>query len=126
MTNESRTDGQHARDDAADARRSAEAAVSAVSDIMHRLDELRVAATQIAVTQAETRADIARVEVIAREGRDQSKITNGRVTVLELWKAEAQGIAQGAGGVGRLILYMLGAATSTAGLITVAMKVLGD
>lgn len=108
--------------------------------LLHRLDDLRGALTeavselrtglaQVVATQVDTRADIAfvkadvaRVEVVATEARDQSRKTNGRVTVLELWKAEVKGISQGVGGAGRLLLYMLGAAATTSGLIVTLMK----
>lgn len=86
-------------------------------DVMHRLDELRTG-------QMEARADLQRIEIIAREARDQARATNGRVTQIELWRAEVKGVAQGAGGTGRLLFYMLSAAAGSGTIIVTAMKVL--
>lgn len=125
------TDGQIARGDAAEARREARAASDGVTDIVRRLDDLRTSVAAVAVeqaraalTQAETRSDVLRVEVIATEARDQSKLTNGRVTKHDLLFAEMKGIAQGAGGTGRLLFYMLSAAAGTSTIVVAAMKVL--
>ena len=118
------TDGQRAREEAAQARTVAAAAVAAQVDIVHRLDNVQSAIAQVHVTQSETRADLLRIEIIAREARDQAKATNGRVNVLELWRAELKGIAQGSGGTGRLLLYMLSAAAGTGTIIVTAMKIL--
>ena len=124
MVGDLRSDGQIAREDAAEARHEARAVSISQADIVHRLDDLRTGMAQMATAQTETRADIARVELIAREGRDQAKVTNGRVTQIDLWRAEMKGVAQGAGGTGRLLLYMLSAAAGTGTIIVTAMKVL--
>lgn len=118
------SDGQIAREDAAAARRAADAAVASVGEIVHRLDVITAGVT-------DTRIDLQRIETIAREGRDQAVKTNGRVTALEswvvtmkVWQGELRGIAQGSGGTGRLFVYVLTSAAATGGIITAAMKIL--
>jgi len=101
---------QAAWEQAGAARQIAEQALSHNAEIMAGLIDIR--------------ADLARIERIAKDAHDQVKETNGQVTTLRLWKAEVKGIAQGAGGAGRLGLYMLGAASSTGGIVVIAMKIL--
>ena len=91
---------------------------------MNDFDEVMRILEALRIGQVVARTDIARVEVIAREARDQAKATNGRVASLEIWRAELRGIAQGSGGTGRLFVYILTSAAATGGIVTAAMKIL--
>ena len=78
------------------------------------------------VSDARRQADFnARVSSDLHEIKEQTTKTNGRVTQIELWKAETKGIAQGVGGTGRLLFYMLSASAGTGTIIVTAMKILG-
>lgn len=62
----------------------------------------------------------------------QTTKTNGRVTALEqevtkfqLWKAEVRGIAQGAGGTGRLLVYMLTSGAAAGSILGILLNITG-
>ncbi len=108
---------QAAFEEAGAARHAAEAAAARSEAILTRLDDIKGAQLVAAAAMIDVRNDLVRIE-------GHVERTNGRVTLLELWRAEMRGISQGVGGTGRLFLYMLGAASSAGGLIVVALKLL--
>ena len=119
MTSEHKAEllSQAAFEEAGAARHAAEQALARNDAIITRLDDIKSAQLVAAATTIDMRADLVRIEAHVER-------TNGRVTLLELWRAEMRGISQGVGGTGRLFFYMLGAASSAGGLIVVALKIL--
>lgn len=108
---------QAAFEEAGAARRAAEQALVRNDAIIARLDDIKGTQLVAAAAMIDVRNDLGRIEAHVER-------TNGRVTLLELWRAEMRGISQGVGGTGRLFFYMLGAASSAGGLIVIAMKIL--
>lgn len=109
------------------ARQVAELALSQHKDVLAGFGELRQDMAAQRIVQVEMRADLRRIEALAVTTAAQATLTNGHITKLNLWRAEMKGVAQGAGGTGRLMLYMLtaGAAATaiTAGLLTLASRI---
>lgn len=91
-----------------------------IAVIVAGLDAVRTTQQEIALQQQVIASGVARVEVIAVGARDQARTTNGRVSALELWRAELKGIGRGSGNVGQLLLYLL-AATGTISTIVTAI-----
>ncbi len=91
--------------------------------VMDAVDEIRHTLSTVVIEQIDQRNDIKNLTTLTTEGVAQAKKTNGRVTTLELWRAELGGIAQGAGGSGRLLLYLFATAASSAAIITACITV---
>lgn len=98
------------------ARAGADLAITQHADVLKVLDRVEAEQQRQTIAQAEMRGDLRRVEALAteavvqvKEAVAQAKVTNGKVGSLELWRAEMKGIAQGAGGTGRMLFYMLSA-----------------
>ena len=92
-------------------------------ELIVSLDAIRAQMASDARRQADFNV---RVSADLHEIKEQTTKTNGRVSQIELWKAEVNGISQGVGGTGRLLLYMLSASAGTGTIIVTAMKILGD
>src|SRR4051812_44101084 len=82
-------------------------------------------ANQIAASDSRQTERLDRIE-------QQTIKTNGRVTSLEervgkfdLWKAELKGIAQGAGGTGRLMFYVISSGAAAGSIIVAILTVTG-
>ena len=91
-------------------------------------------AASVALRAAEAIADVARQlaeantrEILTRLDRIEAQVTkiNGRVSSHDLLFAEMKGIAQGAGGTGRLLMYMLSAAAGTGTILVALLTVAG-
>jgi hypothetical protein len=82
-------------------------------------------AGELRVSLDAIRDQLARIE-------KQTIKTNGRVTALEaeigqfdLWRAELKGIAQGAGGTGRLLFYVLSSGAAAGSTLVVLLTLTG-
>lgn len=98
------------------------AQVAAIAASRH--DVVLDAIHSVEAKQSEMESHLLRIEGIATDALAVGKQTNGRVTMLELWRAEMKGIAQGSGGAGRLLLYILSAAAAFGSVVAFVMKLL--
>lgn len=106
------------------ARHAAEQALLRSDEILRRLDESKMTQMAIIATQIDVRKDLQRIEATGLRVQAQAEKTNGRVTLIELWRSELKGIAQGAGGTGRLLFYMLSSAAAAGTIVVAAIAVL--
>ena len=115
MTSESR---------ARDLAKKASAAAATATDALAAVTFTQHADVLHAIGGIELRLDAQDGDL--REIKRHVKETNGRVTAIELWKANLtgkfEGLAQGAGGTGRLILSLLGAASLLVGMVLTAVS----
>lgn len=62
-------------------------------------------------------SEVTAVRLVAEEARDQSRVTNGRVSKLETWKAYMDGVKSGADGLWHIALAAVAGASCVAAIV---------
>lgn len=98
--------------------------LSAINEVKQDVKHIEAVASEALSIARKTDAVAANALTVATDSLVQARLTNGHVTALRLWQAEVRGIAQGSGGMGRLLAMLLASAAATGGIITTTIMVL--